>query len=82
MGHIPGHKQVTLYIDPAIYERVKCAAYFLSEDIFEFVSEALDASVDRRLTTAQLQGLSGMVASRLAAKPKTNGRKKKRPRVK
>lgn len=60
MGHIPGHRQVTLYVDPALYEKVRCAAYALGEDIYELVSEALASSLDRRLTKVQRATIESM----------------------
>lgn len=48
MGKMSGHRQVSLYVDPELYERVRCTAYSMNEDIYEFVDEALRSAVERR----------------------------------
>lgn len=53
MGRLPGKRQVTLYVDHLSYERVRCAAYVLGEDIYEFVGKALEVAVDQRLDKKQ-----------------------------
>lgn len=60
MGKLPGHRQVTLYADEELYERVRCTAYFLGEDIYEFIHEALGSAVSRRVTKAQKSALETM----------------------
>lgn len=74
MGRLPGYRQVTLYVDPAHYERVRCAAYTLSEDIYEFVGEALASAVDRRLSKPQRAAVESMAKQNLK-----NGASRKRP---
>ncbi len=53
MGRLPGHRQVTLYMEPELHAQVRCAAYTLGEDIYEFVGEALKSAILRRMTAAQ-----------------------------
>lgn len=53
MGQKSGYRQVTLYVDPDLYERVRCTSYALSEDIFMFVGEALASAIERRTTKDQ-----------------------------
>jgi len=60
MGKLPGHRQVTLYADEELYERVRCTAYFLGEDIYEFVHEAFKSAVTRRVTKAEAETLERM----------------------
>lgn len=54
MGKLPGYRQASLYIDPLLYEEVRCSAYTLKEDIYEFVAEALAQSIERRLDAEHL----------------------------
>lgn len=75
MGRLPGHRQVTLYIDPELYERVRCAAYTLGEDIYEFVAEALDKSISRRMTKTQREAIESMSKHNIK-----NGGSRRRPR--
>lgn len=49
MGRMPGYRQVTLYVEPVLYEKVRYAAASFNEDIFEFVGEALANAINRRL---------------------------------
>jgi hypothetical protein len=60
VGRLPGHRQVTLYIDPVLYEKVRCAAYTLGEDIYEFINESLEESLTRRMTKAQRAAIESM----------------------
>lgn len=60
MGKIEGKRQVTLYIEPELYERVRCSAYLLNEDIYEFVSESLKHSVDRRIPDSKRAAVNMM----------------------
>ena len=83
MGRLPGYRQVTLYVDPLIYERVRCAAYTLGEDIYEFVGEALDTAVNHRLTTKQRAAVDSMARQNIkningSKTEATNGRHDKR----
>lgn len=64
MGRLSNHKQVTLYVDPVLYERVRHAAYgVLKEDIYEFVNEALIEALGRRLTSAQRAAVDVLMPS-------------------
>ena len=49
MGNLKGHRMITLYVDPELYERVRCAAYSLDENIYEFVGKAFADALVRRL---------------------------------
>jgi len=60
MGKLEGHRQVTLYVDPKLYERVRCVAYTFDEDIYEFVDEALTSAIERRTTKAQRDAIDSM----------------------
>ncbi len=60
MGKLKGHRQVTLYIDPELYEKARCSAYTLGENIYEFVSEALSNAFGRRLTKVQRDAIESM----------------------
>jgi hypothetical protein len=60
MGHLTGHRQVTLYIDPVLYEKMRCTAYALGEDIYEMVDEAMKSAIDRRLTQVQRATIESM----------------------
>lgn len=48
MGKKEGFRQVTMYVDPDLYDRVKQLAWHYKEDIFEFVGKALESAVERR----------------------------------
>lgn len=61
MGRKPGYRQVTLYVEPVLYERVKHIAYTLDEDIYEFVDEALASACERRTTKSQRDTIDSMV---------------------
>ena len=65
VGRLPGYRQVTLYVEHALYERVRCTAYTLSEDIYEFVGEALASAVDRRTTKTQRLAVESMAKQNL-----------------
>lgn len=65
MGKKPGYRQVTMYADYSLYERVRCAAYTIGEDIFEFVDEALRNALDRRLTPQQRSAVNMMANQNL-----------------
>ena len=69
MGKLKGHRQVTLYVNSELYERVRCTAYFLGEDIYEFVSKAFIAAVDGRVTKDQKSAIDVMAKQNI----KNNG---------
>lgn len=60
MGNLQGHRQVTLYVDPELYEKSRCSAYTLGENIYEFVSEALESAIGRRLNKTQREAIESM----------------------
>lgn len=60
-----GLRQVTLYADPALYERVRCAAYAIGEDIYQFVGEAMAEAITRRLTPAQRAAVDRMARQKV-----------------
>jgi hypothetical protein len=62
MGHLPGHRQVTLYVDPVLYERVRLTAHSLGEDIYEFVDAALTKGVVSRMSDERQRAAIEMVA--------------------
>jgi hypothetical protein len=65
---------VTLYVEPTLYERVRCAAYTLGEDIYVFAGEALDNAIDRRMTPKQRAAVESMAKQNI----KNNGAREKR----
>lgn len=65
VGKLQGYRQVTLYVEHALYERVRCTAYTLGEDIYELVGEALTSAVDRRTTKAQRTAIDSMAKQNL-----------------
>lgn len=75
MGRLPGYRQVTLYVDPALYERVRCAAYTLGEDIYVFAGEALGSAIERRMTKTQRAAVESMAKQNIK-----NGTPKRTPR--
>ena len=75
MGRLPGYRQVTLYVDPDLYEQVRCTAYTLGEDIYELVSEALASAIERRTTKAQRSAIESMAKQNLK-----NGASRGKPR--
>lgn len=50
VGRMPGYRQVTLYVEPLLYERVRRASSTLDEDIYEFLNEALANALERRIS--------------------------------
>lgn len=74
VGKKPGYRQVTMYVDPELYERVRQLAYHLREDIFEFVGKALDSAVEQR-STPKLRAAIDMVTA-----PAKNGQRRTRSR--
>lgn len=75
VGRMPGYRQVTMYVDPALYEKVRCTAYTLNEDIYELVGEALASAVERRTTKAQRTAIESMAKQNLK-----NGASRAKPR--
>lgn len=65
MGRMPGYRTVTLYVEPELYERVRCTAYTLNEDIYELVGEALNSAINRRTTKAQRTAIDSMAKQNL-----------------
>lgn len=60
MGKLKNHRMITLYVEPELYERVRCSAYTLDENIYQFVGEALDNAVSRRLDAPQRKIVEAM----------------------
>lgn len=56
-----GLRQVSVYVDPDLYERVRCSAYTIGEDIYEFFGAALRDAVVSRLTSAQRSSVDKMI---------------------
>jgi len=65
MGRKPGYRQVTLYVEPVLYERVKNIAYSLNEDIYVFVEEAFNSATTRRSTKSQRDTIDAMIAQNM-----------------
>ncbi len=61
MGRLPGYRQVTLYVEPVLYEKVRRAASTLDEDIYEFVGEALESAVNRRLSKKERDAIELLI---------------------
>lgn len=74
MGNLKGHRMITLYVDPELYERVRCAAYLLDELIYKFVGEALSSAVKRRLDRAQRKVVFAMAKQNVAKGGKRKSR--------
>lgn len=68
MGQKPGYRQVTMYVDPLLYERVRYTAYTLGEDIFELTAEALNAAIERRTSKEQRTAIELMATQNLKNK--------------
>ena len=60
MGKLPGHRQVTLYVDEELYERVRVTAYYLGKDIYEFVDTAFKNAVNGLVPKRQRETLEAM----------------------
>ncbi len=73
MGKLPGHRQVTIYMNPELYERVRCAAYVLGEDIYEFAGEAFAEALKSMLTPSQRSTVDQMARHNL----KNGGRRQR-----
>lgn len=74
MGNLKGHRMITLYVDPELYERVRCAAYVLDELIYRFVGEALANAVDRRLDKEKHAAVTAMAKQNVAKSGKRRSR--------
>lgn len=61
VGRLPGYRQVTLYVEPGLYEKVRRAASTLGEDIYEFVGEALGSSIERRMSKKERDAIDLLV---------------------
>lgn len=61
VGRMPGYRQVTLYVEPVLYEKVRRAASTFDEDIYEFVGEALTNAIDRRMTKKERDAIDLLV---------------------
>lgn len=61
VGRMPGYRQVTLYVEPELYEKVRRAASTLNEDIYEFVGEALANAIDRRMSKKEREAIELLV---------------------
>lgn len=76
MGRLPDHRQVTLYVKPELYERVRSTAYTLNEDIYEFVDEALADACDRRVKPTVRDAILQTVKQNLKNKGAARGKDK------
>jgi len=74
VGNLKGHRMITLYVPPALYEQVRCAAYVLDELIYQFVGEALENAVSRRLNKTQLSAVKAMAQQNVAKGSKRKSR--------
>lgn len=61
MGRMPGYRQVTLYVEPGLYEKVRRAASTLNEDIYEFVGEALQNAFSRRMSKKERDAIELLI---------------------
>jgi hypothetical protein len=61
VGRLTGYRQVTLYVEPNLYEKVRRAASTLGEDIYEFVGEALAGSIERRMSKKERDAIDLLV---------------------
>lgn len=76
MGRLPGHRQVTFYVDPELYEVIRCSAYTLGENIYDFVDEALRAAFERRMSKPQQATIRSMAEQNI--RNGRNGRNRRR----
>lgn len=60
MGRKEGHRQITLFMQRELYERVRHSAYILGEDIYVFLAKAATVAMDARLTAAQKAAIEAM----------------------
>jgi len=74
MGKLKGHRMVTLYVDPELYEQVRCSSYVLDENIYEFVDEAFSSAVVRRLDKAKRRAVEAMAKQNVASGGKRRSR--------
>lgn len=74
MGKLKGHRMVSLYVDPELYERVRCSAYVLDENIYQFVGEAFASAVERRLNKTQRGAVEAMAKHNVARGGKRKSR--------
>lgn len=74
MGKLKGHRMVTLYVEPLLYEKVRCAAYLFDQLIYLFVEEALTSAIDRRLDKAQKGIITEMAKQNVAKGSKRRSR--------
>lgn len=88
MGVMPGHRQVTLYIEPSTYEQAVHVAKMLGEPVYVFINKALKESINNRTTPEQRKAIELITASGVksdvkpstnADTPKTEPKKKKKP---
>lgn len=61
VGTLNGHRQVTLYIDDAIYERAKHVANMLDVPVYRLVNEALEKHVDKLTTPEQKKAMAMLI---------------------
>lgn len=57
MGLMPGYKQVTLYIDPAVYEQAAHVAKMVGEPVYLFINKALADAIKARTTPEQRKAI-------------------------
>lgn len=75
MGRKPGYRQVTLYVEPVLYERVKNIAYTLDEDVYEFVDEALTSACERRISKTQRNAIESLVQQNIKNRTRVKKRR-------
>jgi hypothetical protein len=69
MGLMPGHRQVTMYIKPSVYEQAAHVAKMLGEPVYVFLNDALEAAIKVRTTPEQRRAIEVLTGSSGAKKP-------------
>lgn len=68
MGKLDGHKQITLYMDPEIYERVVHVARMRGEPIYKLINDACARAIPRITTVEQRKALDAIMLAKAAVK--------------
>jgi len=63
MGTMPGYKQVTLYIDPLVYEQAAHVAKMVGEPGYTFINKAIADAIKARTTPEQRKAIEILTSS-------------------
>jgi hypothetical protein len=75
VGNLAGHRMITLYVAPDLYEQVRCAAYILDENIYEFVGKAFEHAINTRLDKRRRKVVEAMAKQSVANGGKRRSRR-------